>query len=165
MTGRKGDSETEWPLGPWLKDARKALRLSQKQAAAKARFSRTAWQHLENGGRSDGRPVRPKSTTVISAALAVSANPLVALELAGLDPTAYEPARAGRPAGSVDEARDLLLLLNEPQLVAVTEMLRAFIDPRPLPTSSPTILERYRQGATLSEPEHQSDSRDTESEE
>lgn len=143
MTGR--DAQGSWPLGPYLHEARLARQLTQKAAADRAGLSRTAWQQLESGERADGNPVRPKSSTVIAAAMAVDADPSRALELAGLDPSAFEPSRAGRPAASVAEARDLLTRLTEPQRRAVIDLLRAFVQDTP--------AEPFREATTLSDSE------------
>lgn len=140
-----GDEHSSWPLGPFLNEARIARKLTQKAAAARANLSRTAWQQLESGLRADGNPVRPKATTVIAAAMAVDADPTRALELAGLDPTTFEPARAGRPATSFAEARALLAQLTEPQRRAVIDLLRAIVHETP--------AEPFREATTLSGPE------------
>ncbi|MBC6450211.1 helix-turn-helix domain-containing protein [Actinokineospora xionganensis] len=140
-----GDEYGSWPLGPFLNEARIARKLTQKAAAARASLSRTAWQQLESGQRADGNPVRPKATTVIAAAMAVDADPARALELAGLDPSAFEPSRAGRPATSFAEARALLAQLTEPQRRAVIDLLRTIVHDTP--------AEPFREDTTLSGPE------------
>ncbi|SDI50058.1 Transcriptional regulator, contains XRE-family HTH domain [Actinokineospora alba] len=140
-----GDEHSSWPLGPFLNEARIARKLTQKAAAARANLSRTAWQQLESGQRADGNPVRPKATTVIAAAMAVDADPTRALELAGLDPSAFEPSRAGRPATSFAEARALLAQLTEPQRRAVIDLLRTIVHDTP--------AEPFREDTTLSGPE------------
>ncbi|MGH3860584.1 helix-turn-helix domain-containing protein [Actinokineospora sp.] len=143
MAGR--DAHSSWPLGPFLNEARLARQLSQKAAAARAGISRTAWQQLESGERADHNQVRPKSSTVIAAAMAVDADPTTALELAGLDPSAFEPARAGRPTATFAEARALLAQLTEPQRRAVIDLLRAFVHETP--------AEPFRTTTTLGDPE------------
>ncbi|MGQ0837310.1 helix-turn-helix domain-containing protein [Actinokineospora sp.] len=156
MTGRQGGSDSSWPLGRLLREAREDAGLSQTAAAQRARISRAQWQNLEKGTGSGGKPVRPKPNTVTSAAEAVGLDPQHALELAGLDPSNYDPARPGRPTASLAEARDLLAQVTERQLQAVIDLLHAFLDTRP--TSSPTTAEPYRRGSTLSDAEQQHNS-------
>ncbi|GAA2969838.1 Transcriptional regulator, contains XRE-family HTH domain [Actinokineospora diospyrosa] len=142
MTGRDGEDPNSWPLGELLRRARDEKGWSQEDAAQKARFSRTSWQQLESGRRADRKPFRPKADTVINAALAVDVDPSEALELANLDPTKYEPARAGRPTATVTEVRELVMRLTEEQRQAVVNLIRSFTEP--IPSNSPTTAEAYR---------------------
>ncbi|GLZ43288.1 helix-turn-helix domain-containing protein [Actinokineospora sp. NBRC 105648] len=147
MTGRKGEDKTSWPLGEVLRQARDGKGWSQEDAAQKARFSRTSWQQLESGRRADRKPFRPKADTVINAALAVGVEPKEALELAGLDPTRYEPARAGRPTATVTEVRELVMRLTDGQRQAVVDLIMAFTDAADADDESPTTAEAYRHHA------------------
>ncbi|PPK70444.1 helix-turn-helix transcriptional regulator [Actinokineospora auranticolor] len=147
MTGRDGEDKTSWPLGEVLRRARDDKGWSQEDAAQKARFSRTSWQQLESGRRADRKPFRPKADTVINAALAVDVDPREALELAKLDPTRYEPARAGRPTATVTEVRELVMRLTEEQRQAVVNLIRSFTEPAP--PSAPATAEAYRHNSVL----------------
>lgn len=151
MTGRDPAPEEPWPLGPRLRAARERVRLSQNKAAEAAGVSRTLWQQLEAGGRSDRKPFNPKSDSVIRAARAVELNPREALELAGIDPGEYDASRAGRPTVTEAELRQLYSRLTRAQQQAVVDLLRAFLESDPAP--SPTTAEPYRRGTALSGPE------------
>jgi transcriptional regulator with XRE-family HTH domain len=152
MTPMAGpNTQRSWDLGLPLREARQARGLTQTSAAERAGISRTVWQQLESGERSDGRPVRPKSSTVINVAAAVGMDPREALKLAGLDPSGNEPVRAGRPVTSVAEVRDLLARLREPQRRAIIDLVRAFVEDLPAEPEPPA--EPFRQGTTVSEPE------------
>ncbi|MGX7828044.1 helix-turn-helix domain-containing protein [Actinokineospora sp. 24-640] len=121
--------DTTWPLGPALRRARNAAGLSQAKAAKRAGVSRALWQQLEAGERPDGRPLRPKPVSLSLVARALDLDPRQVLEMAGLDPTAYDPSRAGRPVASTAEVGELLEMVTEVQRQAVVELLRAMVDP------------------------------------
>lgn len=124
-----GREDHHWPLGPALRRARHAAGLSQAKAAKRAGVSRALWQQLESGERPDGRPLRPKPVSLTLVARSLELDPRQVLELAGLDPSAYDPSRAGRPVASTAEAHDLLDMVTETQRQAVVELLRSMVDP------------------------------------
>jgi transcriptional regulator with XRE-family HTH domain len=127
MTGGQPIPHNPWPLGDQLRSAREEQQLTQTAAAQRADISRTVWQQLESGVRADGRPFRPKAATVQSAAVAVGLDPRDALQLAGLDPTLFRPARGG-PVASQREAADLISRLTGAQRRALVELLHTLVD-------------------------------------
>lgn len=127
MTGGQPTPGSPWALGDRLRAAREEQQLTQTAAAERADISRTVWQQLESGVRADGRPFRPKASTVQSAAVAVGLDPRDALQMAGLDPTLYRPARGG-PVASQREAADLFARLTGAQRRALVEFLHTLVD-------------------------------------
>ncbi|MFE2751494.1 helix-turn-helix domain-containing protein [Actinosynnema sp. NPDC059335] len=144
MTTGEGDPkipsiERPWPLGEVLRTARRARKLSMREAAAKAGFSVTTWSAMESGMRKVGggqtQPARPEVGNVIAAAKVVGVDHNEALHL--LDPATYDapnrPSPAGRPTVSERELARKVTRLSPWQrwLVngVVDEMLRAEPDP------------------------------------
>lgn len=136
MVERSSDVAGVQRLGEELREARRKKGLTQTAAAERAEVSATLWQQLEKGVRYDGKPLQPKAKTVIDVAIAVGLEPTRALEVAGLDPSAYEPARRPRRTASESEMLDLFSRLTVAQRQALVEFLNLMVDqaqPEPEP--------------------------------
>ncbi|MGQ0840680.1 helix-turn-helix domain-containing protein [Actinokineospora sp.] len=150
MTGWKRELDPSVPLGPALRQRRDDLGLNQKVVAKRAGVSRSTVQNLERVGQS-GKQVESRFETINSVARALELDPREVLARTDHKPDKYEPSQAGRPIATVAEITSLANQLTEPERRTLIDIIRTFKGW--LPTSSPATVERYRHGASLSEPE------------
>lgn len=131
-THQKQQRAPDWPLGGQLRDRRKAVKMSMREAAREAGFSVTTWQQLEHGYKTVSGitvPVNPRASLIVAASRVVGLDPAEALRTAGHDPAGHFNPEESVPATVSQRAMlDTFARLTQKQRRAVYLLLNSMLD-------------------------------------